>query len=133
MKTYAKRWEEMAVAAHQSEPAVRSPRPVADDRIDKAGNTEAIQKVARESGTANHRARSNGRACIGECELENPDGKKRDPSTFISCGRPLQKEPVIADEAVAMAEHEGKADGIEQDAAKASINHAFHEHVHGFA
>ena len=40
---------------------------------------------------------------------------------------------MIADESVAVAEHERETDGIEQNAAKASIHDAFHEHVHGLA
>ena len=40
---------------------------------------------------------------------------------------------MIADEAVAVAEHEREADGVEQNAAEAGIHHAFHQHVYGFA
>ena len=40
---------------------------------------------------------------------------------------------MITDEAVAVAEHEGKTDGVEENAAKAGVDHAFHQHVDGFA
>ena len=34
------------VAAHRGQPAVRPPGPVADDRIDEAGDAHAIEQVA---------------------------------------------------------------------------------------
>ena len=39
---------------------------------------------------------------------------------------------MIADEAVAVGEHEGKADSVEEDAAKTGVHYAFHQHVDGF-
>ncbi len=39
---------------------------------------------------------------------------------------------MIADEAVAVREHEGKTDGVEENAAKTGVHYAFHEHVDGF-
>ena len=39
---------------------------------------------------------------------------------------------MIADEAVAMGEHEGKTDGVEENAAKTGVHYAFHQHVDGF-
>src|SRR3954451_9195790 len=119
MKAHAKRWEEVAVTAHQSEPAVRPPCPVPDDRINKTSDAEAIQKIADESGAADHRARGNGRTGIGEGKLEYPDCQERDAGGFVGRRRALKEKPVIADEAVAMAEHECKADGIKQNAAEA--------------
>ena len=40
---------------------------------------------------------------------------------------------MIADKPVAMAEHEGEADGIEKNAAETCVHNAFHQHVNGFA
>ena len=40
---------------------------------------------------------------------------------------------MISNESVAVAEHERKPDGIEEDATKTGVHNAFHEHVHGFA
>jgi len=45
----------------------------------------------------------------------------------------LQEEPVVADEPVAMAEHEGEADGVKENTAKASVDDALDKNVHGFA
>ena len=40
---------------------------------------------------------------------------------------------MIADEAVAVAEHEGEADGVEEQAAETGVDDALHQHVDGFA
>ena len=40
---------------------------------------------------------------------------------------------MISDEAVAVAEHEGKTKGIEEEAAETGVNNTFHQHVYGFA
>ena len=45
---------------------------------------------------------------------KSQNGQERDAGGLISRRRVLQEEPVIADEAVAVAEHEGKAEGEEQ-------------------
>src|SRR5579871_3062536 len=132
MKRHAERWEHVARAAHVSEPAVRTPRPVANDRVNEAGYADAIEQVADESSTADHRARGDCRAGIGECELENPDGEKCDAGTLIRVGGMLEKEPVVTDESIAVAEHERETDGIEQNAAEASIDHALDQHVDRF-
>src|SRR6202043_3818473 len=100
------------------------------DGIDETGNGNAIKEVANKPGATDHRARGNGRASVGESKLENPDGKKCDAGGFIGCGRALQEEPVITDEAVAVTEHEREAEGIEQQSAQTCVNHTFHEHVH---
>ena len=36
---------------------------------------------------------------------------------------------MITNEAVAVAKHEGEAEGVEQQAAQTRVNHAFHENV----
>src|SRR6185369_10966786 len=60
--------KEVAFAAHGGEEAVRAPRPVADDRIDEARNAKAVDQVADEAGAADHGARGDGRAGVGEGE-----------------------------------------------------------------
>ena len=40
---------------------------------------------------------------------------------------------MIADEAIAMAEHEREAEGVEEHSAKTCVHNALHQHVHGFA
>src|SRR3954469_10002957 len=133
MKTHAQRREEISSGAHGRQPAVRSPGPVANDRIDETGNTEAVEEVPDKPGAADHRARGNGRAGISKGELENPDGEERHAGGLIGQRRVLQEEPVIADKAVAVGEHKCKADGVEENAAETGIHHALYKHVHGFA
>ena len=59
------------------------------------------------------------------------NARKATPVRFIGRGSVLQEEPVVSNEAVAVAEHECEAEGIEQNAAKAGIDDAFHQHVDG--
>ena len=44
------------LAAHRVEHAVRTPGPVADDRIDEAGDKDGVNDVAPEAGTTDHGA-----------------------------------------------------------------------------
>ena len=67
----------LPVAAHRGQEAVRTPGPVADDRIDEAGNRHAVEQVADEAGAADHGAGSDRRAGIGERELEDPERQER--------------------------------------------------------
>ena len=73
MEGHAQGREDVAGAAHVGQPAVRAPCPVSDDRIDEASDADAVEKVADETGAADHRAGSDRRAGIGKGELENPD------------------------------------------------------------
>src|ERR1700751_5289296 len=104
---------------------------MSDDRIDKAGDADAVKQVTDEAGSADHRARSNRRARISESELEDPDRQECYSGCFIGRWRVLQKDPVIADEPVAVSKHERKTDDVEQNAAKTCIHYAFHQYVHG--
>src|ERR1700680_2273679 len=104
----------MTVAAHVCQPAVRPPGPVTDDRVNETRNADAVKQVADETGSSDHRARSDGRAGIGESELEDPNGQERHASSFIGCRGVLEEEPVVADEAVAVGEHKREADGVEE-------------------
>src|SRR5665213_3075857 len=126
MERHSGRGPEMSIRAHHGEPAIRTPGPVTDDRVNESGNGHAVKQVASESGAADHRSRGDSGAGIGESELEYPDRQERDACGFVRGWRALQEEPVIADEAVAVAEHEGKADRVEENAAETSVNHAFH-------
>src|SRR6266403_1955695 len=123
----------MAIAAHQGQPAIRTPGPVANDRIDETGNGNTVEEIADKSGPADHRSGSDCGAGIRKSKLEDPDGEERDACGFVGRRCPLQEEPVISNESIAVAEHEGKADGIEENAAKTGIYNAFHEYVDGFA
>ena len=104
-----------------------------DDRIDEAGHREAVKKIADETGAADHRARGDRRARIRKRKLEEPERQERNAGGFIGCRCALQEEPVIADEAIAVTEHERKAECVEQNAAQACVDDTLHQHVHGFA
>ncbi len=88
--------QEVAGAAHGGEEAIRSPGPVADDRIDEAGHREAVEQVADKAGAADHGAGGDGGTGVGEGELEEPEGQERDAGAFIGCRRALQEEPVVS-------------------------------------
>src|SRR5436309_227914 len=125
METHAQRCEEVSVRTHQGQPAVWSPGPVSDDWIDEPGYAEAVEQVAYKTGAANHCAGCDGGTGVGKGELENPDCKERNACAFVGGRGILEEEPVVTDKAVAVAKHEREADGIEQNAAKASVHHAF--------
>src|SRR5438067_3718890 len=108
MKAHTQRWKEVSGAPHVSQPAIRTPSPMSDDWVNETGDADAIKKIADKPGATDHGAGGDGRAGIGESELENPDGQKGDTGTLISRRRVLQEEPVIADKSVAVAKHEGK-------------------------
>src|SRR5690348_13291979 len=131
METCAQAGKEVSGAAHSRQPSVRAPSPVTDDRVNETGDADAVKKVAHEAGPPDHGARGDGRAGVSKGELEDPHGQERDACRFIGCRRALQEKPVIADKSVTMTEHEREADGIEKNAAKAGVDNAFHQHVHG--
>ena len=83
MEAHAQRGEEVAVAAHQGQPAIRSPGPVSDDRVNETRHADAVKKIADESGAADHCARSDGRAGIGKGELEDPDCQEGHAGGFV--------------------------------------------------
>ncbi len=56
MEANSERWEKVAGAAHVGKPAVRAPGPVSDDGVDETGDANAVEKVADESGAADHGA-----------------------------------------------------------------------------
>src|SRR5581483_3915746 len=99
---------------------------MSDDWIDETGNSNAIKQIADESGASNHCARRYGRAGIGKSELKQPERQERNARGFIGRRHALQEEPVISNEAVAVAEHEGKTEGVKENAAKACVYNAFH-------
>ena len=75
--------KEVAGAAHGGQEAVRTPGPVADDRIDEAGDAELVEQIADEAGAADHGARGDRGAGIGEGELEEPEGQEGDAGGLI--------------------------------------------------
>ena len=133
MKTGAKRREEISSAAHGRQPAVRSPRPVTNDRVDETGNADAVEKVSDKPRSTDHRTRRDGRARVCKSKLENPDGEECYAGGFVSRRCVLQEKPVMTDESVAMREHKSKTDRVEENAAKAGIHHTLYEDVHGFS
>src|SRR6266566_1098158 len=106
---------------------------MSDHRVNETSDADAVKKVADEPGPADHSPGGDGRACIGKGELEDPHREEGHACGFIGCWRILQEEPVITYEPVAVAKHECEPHGVKQNAAKACVHHAFHEHVHRFA
>src|ERR1700730_15473281 len=45
MEAHAQRWEDISSAAHVRQPAVRSPSPVSDDRVNETSDADAVEKV----------------------------------------------------------------------------------------
>ena len=80
---------------HRRQPAVRAPAPVADDRVDEAGDADAVENVADEAAAADHRARRDRRAGVGEGELEDPEREQRHAGRAVGVGQPLRKKPVV--------------------------------------
>ena len=80
---------------HDRQPAVRSPGPVADDRIDEAGDADAVEDVADEAAAADHGARRDRRARVGEGELEDPERQQRNAGGAVGVGEALQEEAVV--------------------------------------
>ena len=71
------------------QPAVRTPGPVADDRVDEAGDADAVEDVADEAAAADHRARGDRRAGVGEGELEHPEREQRHAGGAVGVGQAL--------------------------------------------
>src|SRR5690242_17346416 len=105
METLPKRRQEITGTAHGREKAVWSPCPVANNWINEPGNRNAIKQVAHKAGSANHGSRSNRGTSVGKGKLEQPESKKRNARGLVRYRSTLQKEPVIADEPVAVTEH----------------------------
>src|ERR1700683_4077596 len=106
-------------AAHLGQETIRPPSPVTDNRINETGNGDAVQKVANESSAADHCSRCDRRTGVSEGKLKKPECQKRDAGTFVGCGNVFQEKPVIADEAIAVTEHEREAEGPEEQAEQA--------------
>ena len=130
--------------AHRREEAVRSPAPVAEDRIDEARDADRVEHVADEPRAADHRARADRRSAVGEGELEqvvrqdrNARGAVRRQDVDVlhedqALGRiaRIRCQPM---KALPCAEHEREAPAPVQQAAHAGVEHAFDQHVDGFA
>ena len=103
--------------AHGREPAVRTPGPVTNDRVDEAGDTDRVENVADEATAADHRARGDGGSGVSERVLEDPVGQQRNARRAVGLRQALQEEPVGADPGRTVLEHEREADRPEEDAA----------------
>ena len=60
------------------EPSVGTPHPVAEDRVDEAAHTDAVEQVAAERGTTDHGTGRDRAARVGERELEQEEREERD-------------------------------------------------------
>src|SRR4029077_8116143 len=115
-----------------SQPSVRAPCPVTDDRVDEAGDADAVEQVADEIAATDHRARSNRRAGIRECILEYPVRKQRNTRGAVGRSEPMQHESGGANPRRPRTEHEGEAPQPEGDAADARVGDSFHQNVYSF-
>jgi len=102
---------------------------VSDDRVDESGHTDAVEEIADEAATADHRAGGDGGAGVGEGELENPERQQRHASGAVGRRETLKGKAVQADEPVSGLEHEGEAPEPERDTANASVGDPFHQDV----
>src|SRR5436305_4955823 len=116
-----------------AQPAARTPDPMAEDRVQEAGDGGAVEDVALESGTADHGPRRDGRGGVGEGELEQPEGHEGDPGGAVGLRRTMQEEVLVPDKPVAGAELESEADHEVEDTAEAGVEHALHEDVDGLS
>src|SRR5580700_6725605 len=113
METLSEAGQKIAGCTHGCEEAIRSPRPVTNDGVDESGDADRVEQIANETGSTDHCTGRDGGAGVSKRELKDPDGKECHACRLIRFRRALEEEPVIADEAVAMAEHEGEPDGVE--------------------
>src|SRR5689334_16489993 len=109
MEACAQRWEPVACTSHCCQETVRAPGPVTDDGVNETCNRNTVEEVANKCSTANHGAGGDRRTGVGKGELEDPYGQEGYACSFISRRRILQEEPVVADESIAVAEHECEA------------------------
>ena len=117
---------------HRGEPAVGTPDPVADDRVDEPAHRDAVDEVAAERGAADHRTRRDRAARVGEGELEQEEREERDPDAPVGLGRVVQEEVLVPDPAVPGAEHEREAERPEEDAAQTRVGDALEHDVRDF-
>src|SRR5207244_2968266 len=112
MKARAQRRQEIPRAAHGCQKSVRSPGPVADDRVNEPRDRETVEQIPDKSGTTNHGAGRNGGTGIRKRKLEEPEGQKRYAGGLIGGRHIVQEEPVHADEAVTVTEHERETERV---------------------
>src|SRR4030095_11147851 len=129
VEIHSQRRNEVTVRSHRCQKSIRTPCPLTDDRIDISGNSHAVEQVADKSSAADHGTGGDRRTRVGKSKLEEPESKKRHAARLISRARALQTQPVHANEAVAMAEHERKTEGKKQNAAQAGVDDALHTHI----
>ena len=82
---------------HIGEPTSRSPRPMPDDRIDEAGDANAVKQGADKITPSNHSARGDRRARIRKRILEHPVRQDRGSSGAIRRRQAMQHETGRAD------------------------------------
>src|SRR5690348_11393299 len=130
MKAGSQRGKEMPRAAHQGQKTIGAPSPMPNDGVDKTGNGHAVKQVTCKSGAADHGAGGDRGAGVSERKLEEPEGQKSYTRALVCCRCSLEEKPMVSDEAVTMAEHEGETKRIKENAAEAGVHDAFHEDVH---
>src|ERR1700691_3245325 len=53
-------WKEISCGSHICQPAIGSPCPVTDDRVNETGNPDTVKNISTETRSADHAAGSNG-------------------------------------------------------------------------
>ena len=118
---------------HRCEPAVRTPDPVAEDRVDEPTHRDAVEQVATEGGTSDHRTGRDRAAGVGEGVLEQEERQERDARRSVGVRRAVQEEVLVTDPLVAGAEHERETERPEQQCAQAGVGDTRDHDVGDFA
>src|SRR4030095_1570223 len=70
VEIHSQRRKEVPVRSHRCQKSIRTPCPVTDDRIDKSGNSHAVEQVADKSSAADHGTGGDRRTRVGKRKLE---------------------------------------------------------------
>ena len=98
------------------------------------------QRSPQKPGAAEHRARRDRRAGVGEGELEQEERQRRDAGASRRCPAMLLEEVPVCRSPIAVADAgrcrepniQAKPEGPEEDAAEAGVDDALEEHVDRF-
>src|SRR3569833_124945 len=83
VKPSSKARQEVAGGSHRGQEPVGSPCPMSDDRVDKSGNGQAIEQLAYEPGSSDHRAGCDRGTGVSKRELEEPDREECHAGTLV--------------------------------------------------
>ena len=108
---------------HLGEPAIAVPGPVAEQRVDKAGNHHCTAQITHVAGAFRHGPGGDGGGGSGEHDLEQEHG----PGAGVSL---VEHELILPEPAIAAgAEHQPEAHGPEHQSANTQVHVVLHDHV----